>query len=120
MQLQTNFGGGKTHSLIALYHLAGGHEPATLPGVEQMLAESGVGAAAGGAAGGAGRADDRPRLAAIRSPTGRSVHTLWGELAWQLGGAEGYALVAQADEARVNPGEALITLLAAVLAVLWS
>src|SRR6185437_2965662 len=44
VQLQTNFGGGKTHSLIGLYHLAGGHEPATLPGVEQMLAESGVGA----------------------------------------------------------------------------
>ena len=32
VQLQTNFGGGKTHSLIALYHLAGGHEPAGLPG----------------------------------------------------------------------------------------
>ena len=45
MQLQTNFGGGKTHSLIALYHLAGGHEPASLPGVEEMLAESGFGAA---------------------------------------------------------------------------
>src|SRR5438477_9435545 len=28
----------------SLYHLAGGQEPATLPGVEQMLAESGVGA----------------------------------------------------------------------------
>src|SRR5436305_12943345 len=42
--LQTNFGGGKTHSLIGLYHLAGGHEPAGLAGVEQMLAESGVGA----------------------------------------------------------------------------
>ena len=32
VNLQTNFGGGKTHSLIALYHLAGGYEPATLPG----------------------------------------------------------------------------------------
>ena len=35
------------------------------------------------------------------------VQTLWGELAWQLGGAEGYALVASADEARTNPGDAL-------------
>ena len=38
VELQTNFGGGKTHSLIALYHLAAGYEPAKLPGVEQMLA----------------------------------------------------------------------------------
>ena len=45
VQLQTNFGGGKTHSLIALYHLAGGHDPTGLPGVEEMLAESGLGAA---------------------------------------------------------------------------
>src|SRR5436305_10548458 len=41
--LQTNFGGGKTHSLIALYHLAGGYPPAQLPGVETMLADAGLG-----------------------------------------------------------------------------
>jgi hypothetical protein len=44
-------------------------------------------------------------------PDGTVVRTLWGELAWQLGGAEGYALVARADEARTNPGERLIALL---------
>ena len=110
VQLQTNFGGGKTHSLIALYHLAGGHEPASLPGVEEMLAESGLGAA-----------PEAKRVVLVgqminpasprQKPDGTVVHTLWGELAWQLGGAEGYALVARADEARVNAGESLITLL---------
>src|SRR5438105_3228309 len=44
VQLQTNFGGGKTHSLIALYHLEAGYDPTKLPGVEQMLAEVGIGA----------------------------------------------------------------------------
>ena len=67
VQLQTNFGGGKTHSLIALYHLAGGYEPAKLPGVEQMLAEAGVERAAGGAAGRARRADARPGHAATEA-----------------------------------------------------
>lgn len=110
VQLQTNFGGGKTHALIALYHLAAGYPPAQLPGVEQMLAESGVGAP-----------PEARRVvlvgqminpgAASEKPDGTKVNTLWGELAWQLGGAEAYALVAPADQQRVNPGEALITLL---------
>lgn len=110
VQLQTNFGGGKTHSLIALYHLAAGYEPAKLPGVEQMLAEAGLGA------------PPKTKRAVLvgqminpgspsQKPDGTMVHTLCGELAWQLGGAEGYSLVARADEARVNAGESLITLL---------
>ena len=35
------------------------------------------------------------------------VQTLWGELAWQLGGAASFALVAHADRTRTNPGDAL-------------
>ena len=35
------------------------------------------------------------------------VRTLWGELAWQLGGKEGYKLVEQADKTATNPGDAL-------------
>ena len=42
VELQTNFGGGKTHSLIALYHLAAGYSPHELPGVEAMLATAGL------------------------------------------------------------------------------
>ncbi|GIU94958.1 MAG: hypothetical protein KatS3mg012_1415 [Gaiellaceae bacterium] len=110
VQLQTNFGGGKTHSLIALLHLAGGYDPATLPGVEEMLAEAGLGAppqARSAVLVGTMLDPGTPR----RKDDGTLVRTLWGELAWQLGGAEGYALVAQADEASTNPGERLIALL---------
>ena len=39
IDLQTNFGGGKTHSMIALYHLASGVPTAELPGVGELLAE---------------------------------------------------------------------------------
>ena len=42
VQLQTNFGGGKTHSMIALYHLFSGLRASELPGVEEVVLEVGV------------------------------------------------------------------------------
>src|SRR5207244_11719642 len=35
---------------------------------------------------------------------GTTIHTLWGELAWQLLGRDGYALLAEADRQGVSPG----------------
>ncbi len=112
VELQTNFGGGKTHSLIALYHLAGGYPPGRLPGVEQMLADAGL------------EPPPRANIAVLvgqkiapgtvhSKDDGTEVRTLWGELAWQLGGRSGYDLVADADRTGTNPGEALSRLLRA-------
>src|SRR5215468_8409432 len=42
VQLQTNFGGGKTHSMLALYHLFSGTAPGELLGIEAVLKEAGV------------------------------------------------------------------------------
>ncbi len=85
VELQTNFGGGKTHSLIALYHLAGGYPPAELAGVESMLAEEGLGAHLARTS---PCSSDRRSVPGMISPERRGVEvrTLWGELAWQLGG----------------------------------
>lgn len=110
VELQTSFGGGKTHSMLALYHLASGVGASDLPGVEPILKEIGV---------------DKPPKAARAvlvgtqiSPgqphthdDGTKINTLWGELAWQLGGREGFEIVAEADATRTNPGEALRELL---------
>lgn len=41
VQLQTNFGGGKTHSMLVLYHLFSGTTPRELLGVEEILHEAG-------------------------------------------------------------------------------
>ena len=41
VQLQTNFGGGKTHSMLALYHLFAGVPPHELPGMDAVLKEAG-------------------------------------------------------------------------------
>src|SRR5438093_11366442 len=43
VQLQTAFGGGKTHTLLAVYHLAGGNTPASkLQGVPPILDQAGI------------------------------------------------------------------------------
>ena len=42
IQLQTNFGGGKTHSMLALYHLFSGTPPTSLAGVDELMAEAAV------------------------------------------------------------------------------
>ena len=46
LSLVTQFGGGKTHTLTALYHLAqAGPDAARFPGVAELLAAAGIGAA---------------------------------------------------------------------------
>jgi predicted AAA+ superfamily ATPase len=42
VQLQTNFGGGKTHSMMALYHLFSGAAPAGLAGIDAVMQEAGA------------------------------------------------------------------------------
>ena len=42
VQLQTNFGGGKTHSMLALYHLFSGAAPGDLAGVDTVLRDAGA------------------------------------------------------------------------------
>jgi len=103
VELQTNFGGGKTHSMLALYHLFSGVPVANLRGVDSLLAETGVSnlpavrrAVLVGTA-------LSPGLT-IQKAEDIEVHTMWGELAWQLGGREGYQIVAQADIHGVSPG----------------
>ena len=103
VELQTNFGGGKTHSMLALYHLFSGVAPGELPGIEPVLKEAGVAklpqarrAVLVGTAISPGQAH--------RKPDGTEIHTLWGELAWQLLGKAGFGTVAQADKQGVNPG----------------
>lgn len=107
--LQTSFGGGKTHSLLALYHLFSGADVQRLSGMAELLAEVGVErppevhrAVLVGTSIGPGESHAKP--------DGTTVNTLWGELAWQLGGAEGYALLADSDRSGTSPGAQLNTL----------
>jgi len=106
VQLQTNFGGGKTHSMLALYHMFSGVPASDLAGMETVMAEVGVGALP--------RARTVVLVGNKISPgnpvtkhDGTVVRTLWGELAWQLGGRAAYDRVRADDERATSPGDML-------------
>ena len=109
IDLQTNFGGGKTHSMIALYHLASGVAVTKLLGVEALLEEHKLSLPAKmnrAVVAGQWLSPSMPS----KKPDGTQVSTIWGEIAWQLCGKEGYALVARADQEGTSPGNNLIEL----------
>ena len=113
--LQTNFGGGKTHTMLALHHLAGadeaGYRPEALEGLAPIFAEAGV-----ETLGRVRRAvfvgTDKGAAEAMHAEGGREVRTLWGYLAWRLGGWEAVESIAASEAAGTNPGsEKLIPIL---------
>ncbi|MGK2959087.1 MAG: Swt1 family HEPN domain-containing protein [Acidimicrobiales bacterium] len=107
VQLQTNFGGGKTHSMLALYHLFSGAAPSDLLGVDAVLAESGIAKLPARVTRvvlvGNKISPGNPSVKA----DGTVVRTLWGELAWQLGGRPAFDVICADDERATSPGDKL-------------
>lgn len=104
IQLQTAFGGGKTHTMLAVLHLAGGKAATSdLSGIPPILDKAGVltlPKARVAVLDGTKLAPNQPRKV-----DGHVIRTLWGELAWQLGGAAAYAKLAESDAAGTSPGK---------------
>lgn len=103
INMQTNFGGGKTHSLLALYHLFSGTPIVNLSaGMEELLSEAGVKELPQTC-----RAVLVGNMLPVSQPLvkkdGTVVHTMWGELAYQLLGEPGYKLVKADDLAGTSP-----------------
>lgn len=103
IRLETGFGGGKTHNLIALAHAVSGKTPKDLltrfVSLDRILPEPVRVAAVVG--------EDLSPASGLPHDDGPTTWTPWGELAWQLGGMEGYRLVEQDDRARTVPGAAI-------------
>ncbi len=103
ISLQTGFGGGKTHTLISLYHLAKmGRQATQYQATQALLAQIGE------------PTFEKANIAVFTNTTndpsqGRNVEpgitlrTLWGELAYQLGGRDAYEIIRINDETRVAP-----------------
>jgi hypothetical protein len=102
--LTTQFGGGKTHSLTLLYHLAtSGNKAKKFKGVDRILAKAEI---------------DEIKTAKtaifvgteFSSVTGRKDgdepvrKTPWGDLAFQIGGLEGFKQFAELDNSLIPPG----------------
>lgn len=102
--LATNFGGGKTHSLTLLYHLAK-HGPSShgWVGVNHIRSKAQVPSIPkGDVAVFVGTEFDS--IAGRGEPGEPKRITPWGEIAWQLGGAEAFNIVKAHDEQRTAPG----------------
>ena len=111
VRLQTNFGGGKTHSMLALYHLCSENvAPSELPGVDALMREAAV-----------SKLPKVNRVVLVGQPylagqsgyqTGRygGAHVV-GRAGVAGGGAPAYARVAKDDEHATSPGDVLRELL---------
>ena len=107
IQLQTAFGGGKTHTMLAVLHMASRKCPLSeLPGIPTLIEKAGLMdmpqarvAVIDGTAHAPGQAWKHGRT---------TVKTLWGELAWQLGGGDGFGLLKDADTTGTSPGKDLL------------
>lgn len=103
-RLDTSYGGGKTHGLIALAHAARGMEgvsdvaefvdPSLLPeGAVRVAVFDG---------------ENADPLNGRDMGEGILAHTPWGEIAHSLAGKEGYERIRNSDEAGVAPGSETI------------
>src|SRR5262249_23491577 len=99
IQLQTAFGGGKTHTLLALYHLLKKPgEVGKLPQIKELINAAGL--------------KQLPSVSvaclvgtALNVSSSRSFR---GEMAYQLGGEKLYRKLAKSDEQRIAPGTDLL------------
>lgn len=103
ISLQTGFGGGKTHTLISIYHLVNwGKNASKSAYTSELLSYTG------------NPAFEKANIAVFTNTTndpvqGREVsenitiHTIWGEIAYQLGGEEAYELIRKNDEKLISP-----------------
>jgi uncharacterized protein len=107
IELQTNFGGGKTHSMLALYHMAGHGKPEELAGVDQLMAQAGVSTVPKAKRAVFVGTSFSPGEV-VRHDDGVQLRTIWGHLAHELDGREGYALVAESDQRGLAPGSDLL------------
>jgi hypothetical protein len=104
VQLDTTFGGGKTHTLLAMYHLARhGFKLKDREDVRSLTNEARV---------------EVPPEAAVavldgsylsptsvrQTPEGLKLKTLWGDMAYQLGGMAAYEKLQASDESMSAPG----------------
>ncbi len=105
--LQTAFGGGKTHTMLAVLHLAKATDLELLEGIAPLVEKAGI------------KTWKKPKVAvfvgsskgtdvSLNLKDGPKLHTLWGYIAWRLAGDKGLKIVQEAETARTNPGSELM------------
>jgi hypothetical protein len=99
LKLLTPFGGGKSHTLASLFHAARNRKALdVLPESQGLPRPANVRTAIFD-----GQFFDATKGKEIPGEKFRA-QTMWGWIAWALGGKKGYEVMRQQDEARVAPG----------------
>lgn len=107
IQLQTNFGGGKTHTLLAVYHLATqGVNTQQMEGIPALLDDAGIMELPKARVAVIDGISLSPNQPIIRE--GTAIRTMWGLWAYSLLGGEGYDMVAESDRSGTAPGKEII------------
>ena len=110
IQLKTAFGGGKTHSMLALYHMVhGGIRVDHIPSLKPIMDRAGLDTLPkANVAVLVGTALDPTRKKNPANLPKYTVNTIWGEMAYQLVTSAGrpdlYSLVSDSDRRGVSPG----------------
>ena len=101
IEMQTPFGGGKTHAQLVLYHLlTSPEESLSVEGVKEALGDSVIPSSARVAVIDGTLMGTDP----VNKEDGSTVNTLWGEIAHQLSVPAFREAVSQSDFRRVAPG----------------
>lgn len=104
IRLHTQYGGGKTHGLIALVHAVNGMKGVS--NVEDFIDPSLLPAGRARVAALDGENTDPANGLTLEGDL--RAYTLWGELAYRLAGRAGYERVAESDKTHVAPGATTI------------
>jgi hypothetical protein len=101
----TQFGGGKTHALALLYHLAnGGSKSGMWRDVSKILAKGNIDSVPDNCAAAVFVGTEFDSITGRGGADGTPVRkSPWGEIAFQLGGAEAFAVVAEHDKQFIEP-----------------
>jgi hypothetical protein len=99
-RLDTSYGGGKTHGLIALVHTV--RSGRTVPNIDEFVDPALL--PAGNVRVAAYDGENADPSNGRKMECGVLAYTPWGELAAQLAGTEGYERIRRSDESRIAPG----------------
>ncbi len=115
IELKTAFGGGKTHTMLALYHsLSGKTNLESVQPLKKIVEAAGLSALPRASiAVIVGTAIDASTFKRPQDLPGATINTLWGEIAYQLAKTSGnnslYDIIKESDKKGVNPGSETLT-----------
>ena len=105
IRLETSFGGGKTHDEIAIWHIC--KQGRRIDGLDRFADLTVIPDYAVQVAAIDGR-DLDPENGVHHGSTGITTLTLWGEIAYQVGGIAGYQLLRGSDTSGISPGTSVL------------